>query len=81
MVNSNANALGILFPNSYDSLVPDLVSERLMASIPFASRYRLVDFILSSMANCGSTGRHPGFPKGAKGKVCGHGRYKPGCQL
>ena len=47
MVNSNANALGILFPNSYDSLVPDLVSERLMASIPFASRYRLVDFILS----------------------------------
>ena len=31
MVNSNANALGILFPNSYDSLVPDLVSERLMA--------------------------------------------------
>ena len=53
MVNSNANALGILFPNSYDSLVPDLVSERLMASIPFASRYRLVDFILSSMVNCG----------------------------
>ena len=53
MVNSNANALGIPFPNSYDSLVPDLVSERLMASIPFASRYRLVDFILSSMANCG----------------------------
>ena len=34
MVNSNANALGILFPNSYDSLVPDLVGERLMASIP-----------------------------------------------
>ena len=53
MGNSNANALGILFPNSYDSLGPDLVSEHLMASIPFASRYRLVDFILSSMANCG----------------------------
>lgn len=53
MVNSNANALGILFPNSYDSLVPELVGERLMASIPFAGRYRLVDFILSSMVNCG----------------------------
>lgn len=53
MVNSNTNALGILFPNSYDTLVPDLVRERLMASIPFASRYRLVDFILSSMVNCG----------------------------
>lgn len=53
MVNSNANALGILFPNSYDSQVSDLVSERLMASIPFASRYRMVDFIISSMVNCG----------------------------
>lgn len=45
--------MGILFPNSYDSLVPELVTERLMASIPFASRYRLVDFMLSSMVNCG----------------------------
>ncbi len=53
MINSNADALGIIFPNSYDSLVPELVSERLMASIPFASRYRIIDFILSSMVNCG----------------------------
>ena len=53
MVNSNANALGIIFPNSYDSLVPELVGERLMASIPFGGRYRMVDFVLSSMVNCG----------------------------
>ena len=53
MVNTNTNALGIIFPNSYDSLVPDLVSERLMASIPFAGRYRMVDFLLSSMVNSG----------------------------
>ena len=53
MVNSNANAMGILFPNSYDNMVPDLVTERLMASIPFAGRYRMVDFVLSSMVNCG----------------------------
>lgn len=54
MVNSNADsAMGILFPNSYDSLVPELVAERLMASIPFASRYRMVDFLLSSMVNSG----------------------------
>ena len=53
MVNSNANALGVIFPNSYDGLVPELVSERLMASIPFAGRYRMIDFILSSMVNCG----------------------------
>lgn len=53
MINSSTNALGIIFPNSYDNMVPDLVNVRLMASIPFASRYRMVDFILSSMVNCG----------------------------
>ena len=53
MVNSNANALGIIFPNAYDSYVPELVNERLMASIPFAGRYRMVDFILSSMVTSG----------------------------
>ena len=53
MVNSNVDALGILFPNSYDSFVPELVAERSMASIPFAGRYRMVDFLLSSMVNCG----------------------------
>ncbi len=52
MINSKAGALGIIFPNSYDSLVPELVNVRLMASIPFASRYRLIDFILSSMVHC-----------------------------
>ena len=51
MVNSNTSALGIIFPNSYDALVPDLVNVRLMASIPFASRYRLIDFTLSSMTH------------------------------
>ena len=49
----NNEALGVIFPNSYDGLVPELVKERLMASIPFASRYRLVDFIISSMARAG----------------------------
>lgn len=53
MVNSNANALGIIFPNSYDSYVSELVSERLMASIPFGGRYRMVDFVLSSMVTSG----------------------------
>ena len=53
MLSQNNNALGIIFPNSYDNTVPELVTERAMASIPFASRYRMVDFVLSSMANCG----------------------------
>lgn len=51
MVNVKTNALGIIFPNVYDSLVPELTNERVMASIPFASRYRMVDFVLSSMVN------------------------------
>lgn len=53
MVNSNVNALGVIFPNSYDNLIPELAGDRLMASIPFAGRYRIIDFLLSSMANCG----------------------------
>ena len=53
MLASNSKALGIIFPNTYDALVPELSNVRLMASIPFASRYRMIDFILSSMVNCG----------------------------
>lgn len=53
MLNSNRKMLGIMFPNSYDALLPDLVNVRMMGSIPFASRYRLIDFLLSSMTNCG----------------------------
>ncbi|MCR4896186.1 MAG: glucose-1-phosphate adenylyltransferase subunit GlgD [Lachnospiraceae bacterium] len=52
MIKSNQqDALGIIFANSYDKEVSSLVNERLMASIPFASRYRLIDFNLSSMVN------------------------------
>ena len=45
MLRQNTNALGIIFPNSYDNTVPELVTERAMASIPFAGRYRMVDFV------------------------------------
>ena len=53
MVKSNTDALGIIFPNAYDNLVPEMVTERAMASIPFGGRYRLIDFVLSSFANAG----------------------------
>jgi glucose-1-phosphate adenylyltransferase len=53
MINANSDALGIIFPNTYDGVVPELTKERLMASIPFASRYRLIDFTLSSLVNSG----------------------------
>ena len=53
MVNSNVNALGVIFANTYDNLVPELVAERSMASIPFGGRYRLIDFMLSNYVNAG----------------------------
>lgn len=53
MLKNSSRALGLIFPNSYDELIPELTKVRLMASVPFASRYRLVDFPLSSMVASG----------------------------
>ena len=53
MINANADVMGIIFPNIYDTVAPELVRERMMGSIPFASRYRMIDFILSSMVHSG----------------------------
>lgn len=50
---NNEEALAVIFANSYDALIPEMVSERLMASIPFAGRYRLCDFLISSMVHSG----------------------------
>lgn len=49
----NINALGIVFPNSYDGLIPELAKNRTMASLPFAGRYRMIDFCLSNMVHAG----------------------------
>ncbi len=48
-----SNVLGIIYSNAYDSLLGELTSVRTMGSVPFASRYRLIDFVLSSMVNSG----------------------------
>ena len=54
MVNSMQMRSVLFFPNSYDNLVPELAGDRLMASIPFAGRYRIIDFLLSSSQTAGS---------------------------
>ncbi|MCR5144220.1 MAG: glucose-1-phosphate adenylyltransferase subunit GlgD [Lachnospiraceae bacterium] len=53
MISSNSDALGIIFTNTYDSTIPELTARRSMASLPFAARYRLIDFVLSGMVNGG----------------------------
>lgn len=45
--------LGIINLDENDSKMGDLVSNRVLASIPIAGRYRIIDFILSNMTNSG----------------------------
>ena len=51
------NVMGIIFAN--DATMGELTSKRTMASLPFAGRYRQVDFHLSNMAAAGI--RHIGI--------------------
>lgn len=46
---------GIIFSNIYDASMGDLTKYRTVASLPFGGRYRLIDFVLSNMANSGIT--------------------------
>ena len=48
-------AEGIIFSNLHDKNVALLTRRRAMASVPFACRYRLIDFALSNMVNSGIT--------------------------
>lgn len=45
------SAVGIIFSNIHDRNISELTRVRTMASIPFACRYRLIDFPLSNMVN------------------------------
>jgi glucose-1-phosphate adenylyltransferase len=49
------NAAGIIFSNLHDNNITELTRQRTMASIPFACRYRFIDFPLSNMVNSGIT--------------------------
>lgn len=44
---------GIIFSNLNDNTLSRLTEERTVAAIPFACRYRLVDFCISNMINAG----------------------------
>ncbi len=47
------NVMGIINVSRRDELLRDLTSLRCIASVPFGGRYRLIDFVLSSMVNSG----------------------------
>ncbi len=47
------NILGIIYSNKYDECLNEITGLRTMGSVPFAGRYRLIDFALSSMVNSG----------------------------
>lgn len=46
-------AVGLIFSNIHDTSIPELTRMRTIGSVPFAGRYRLIDFALSSMVNSG----------------------------
>lgn len=46
-------AMGIIFSNMHDNHLGGLTHGRTTGSVPFGGRYRLVDFVLSSLVNSG----------------------------
>lgn len=46
-------ALGIIFSDIHEWGIAELTAKRTVASLPFAGRYRLIDFCLSNMVNSG----------------------------
>lgn len=43
--------MGIVFSNMHDNALGELTEHRTTGSVPFGGRYRLIDFVLSSMVN------------------------------
>ncbi|MEG2246822.1 MAG: glucose-1-phosphate adenylyltransferase subunit GlgD [Romboutsia sp.] len=50
------NCLGIINLDENESKMGELVKNRSLASVPIAGRYRVIDFVLSNMANSGVEG-------------------------
>lgn len=49
----NKRLLGVINATTHNEEIEELITNRSLAAVPFAGRYRLIDFILSSMVNSG----------------------------
>lgn len=49
----NKQLLGVIDATAFHEGLEDLLIHRSLAAVPFAGRYRLIDFVLSSMVNSG----------------------------
>ena len=47
----STNAVGIIFSNPGNKILSRLTYDRTLSAIPYACRYRLIDFALSNMVN------------------------------
>lgn len=47
------NVLGLIYADAHSVCIDQLTALRTMGSVPFGGRYRLIDFPLSNMVNCG----------------------------
>jgi len=45
--------LGLILGNVHDELLSEMTENRTLGSVPFGGRYRMIDFMLSAMANAG----------------------------
>ena len=45
--------LGVIDATTYHEDLEDLLLHRSLAALPFAGRYRIIDFVLSNMVNSG----------------------------
>ena len=57
-----SKAICILFSESYGASPNELAAERTLATVPFAGRYRLIDFVLSSLVKARIYARNESHP-------------------
>src|SRR5574344_871658 len=53
MIMRNNDVLGIIISSAGSTGIPELTTNRTMASVPIGGKYRIIDFALSNFSNSG----------------------------